>query len=81
MNGTVCWWQQESPYFLNETLAFINSSRTRDEAIGRCEELSKALNKTWNAFFQYRRKVGELNETEQRNDAEGERSDEVVPKV
>jgi hypothetical protein len=75
MNGTTRWWQQESAYFLNETLAFINSSRTRDEAIGRCEELSKALNKTWNAFFQYRSRVGALNETEQRNAAEGERSD------
>ena len=53
MNGTNRWWQQESAYFLNETLAFINSSRTRDEAIGRCEELCKAMNKTWNAFFQF----------------------------
>lgn len=75
MNGTLRWWQQESPYFLNETLAFINSSSSRDEAIGRCEELCKALNKTWNAFFQYRIKVGQLNDKELENDAKGQRSD------
>lgn len=75
MSNTLHWWQQESPYFLNETLAFINSSRSREDAIGRCEDLCKALNKSWNAFFQFRNRIGELNETEQLNDTNGERSD------
>ncbi|MGA7496308.1 MAG: hypothetical protein WBX00_06215 [Isosphaeraceae bacterium] len=75
MSDQSSWWQQESRHFLNDTLAFINASRSSDEAIGRCEELCKALNKTWNAFFQYRRRNGQLNATEQENDAKGERSD------
>ena len=73
MSNTLRWWQ--SPYFLNETLAFINSSRSREDAIGRCEELCKALNKTWNAFFQHRRNAGKLNEKEKENEAKGQRSD------
>jgi len=75
MNDALPWWQQESPHFLTETLAFINASRSRDEAIGRCDELCKALNKTWNAFFEYRRKGGQLNDKELENDARGQRSD------
>jgi hypothetical protein len=65
------WWQPEAHHFLNDALAFINASRSNDEAIGRCEELCKALNKTWNAFFQHRRKAGTLND----NEAKGQRSD------
>ena len=38
-------------HFLNGTFPFINASRLRNEAIGRCDELCKALNKTWTAFF------------------------------
>ena len=64
------WWQQESRHFLNDTLAFINASRLRNEAIGRCDELCKALNKTWTAFFQYRSRTGLLNDTEKENEAE-----------
>ena len=77
MNNSIPWCSNRShnPSFLNATVAFVNSSRSRDEDIGRCEELCKALNKTWNAFFQYRSRIGELNETERRNDAEGKRSD------
>jgi gamma-glutamylcyclotransferase (GGCT)/AIG2-like uncharacterized protein YtfP len=75
MNETNSWWQQESAYFLNETLAFINSSRTRDEAIDQCGELCKALNKTWNAFFQYRKRHHKLNDKELENDAKGKRTD------
>lgn len=63
MNEKLHWWQQDSR-FLNETLPFINESRASDEAIGRCEKLCKALNKTWNAFYQYRSRIGQLNETE-----------------
>jgi gamma-glutamylcyclotransferase (GGCT)/AIG2-like uncharacterized protein YtfP len=75
MNGTVRWWQQESPTFLNDTLAFINSSRLRHEAIGRCDDLCKALNRTWNAYFLYRSQVGQLNEIEQETDKRGGPSD------
>jgi len=69
------WWQQESSHFLNDALAFINASRSSDESIGRCEELCKALNKTWNAFFQHRRDGGKLNDKEKENEAKGQRSD------
>ncbi len=69
------WWQPEARHFLNDTLAFINASRSNDEAIGRCEELCKALNKTWNAFFQHRRNAGTLNEKEKESEAKGQRSD------
>jgi hypothetical protein len=69
MSAPGSWWQQEARYFLNETLAFINSSRSRVDSIGRCEELCKALNKTWNAFFQYRRDAGKLNDKEKENEA------------
>ena len=69
------WWQPEARHFLNDTLAFINASRSNDEAISRCEELCKALNKTWNAFFQHRRNAGTLNEKEKENEAKGQRSD------
>jgi hypothetical protein len=75
MNEPVSWWQQESRQFLNDTLAFINASRSSDEAIGRCEGLCKALNKTWNAFFQHRQDGGRLNDKEKENDAKGQRSD------
>jgi gamma-glutamylcyclotransferase (GGCT)/AIG2-like uncharacterized protein YtfP len=67
------WWRQEGSSFLNDTLAFINSSRSRGEAIGRCDDLCRALNKTWTAFFQYRSRKGLLNDTEkrkQRSDAQ-----------
>ena len=72
MNDSTRWWQKESENFLNDTLSFINTSREQDEAIGRCDALCKALNKTWNAFFRYRSQVGELNETEK---SRGERTD------
>ena len=75
MNAELPWWQQESPHFLNDVLAFVNASRTRDEAIGRCDELCKGLNMTWNVFFQYRSRQGQLNDTELQNEAKGERSD------
>jgi hypothetical protein len=75
MTNTEVWWQKQSPYLLDETLAFINSSRSRDEASGRCEDLCKALNKTWNAFFQYRKKRQQLNAKELDNQEKGQRSD------
>jgi gamma-glutamylcyclotransferase (GGCT)/AIG2-like uncharacterized protein YtfP len=74
MDDELCWWQ-ESLQFLNENLPFINTSRSCDEAIGRCEALCKALNKAWNAFYQYRSISGALNERERENDAAGNRSD------
>lgn len=73
MSAPGSWWQQEARFFLNETLAFINSSRSRDDSIGRCEELCKALNKTWNAFFQHRPDAGKLNNKEK--ETKGHRSD------
>jgi hypothetical protein len=75
MSDLSLWWQLEARHFLNDTLAFINASRSNDEAVGRCEELCKALNKTWNAFFQHRRNAGALNEKEKENEARGQRSD------
>jgi gamma-glutamylcyclotransferase (GGCT)/AIG2-like uncharacterized protein YtfP len=58
------WWQEESPQFLAEALPHINSSRTREEPIGRCDDLCKALNNTWNAYFRHRKRSGQLNATE-----------------
>jgi hypothetical protein len=75
MSEPCSWWQQEARHFLNDTLAYINASRSRDEAIGRCDELCKALNKTWTAFFQHRRDCGKLNDKEKENEAKGHRSD------
>lgn len=75
MKGTLRWWQQESPYFLNETLAFINASRRCNEAIDRCQKLCEALNKTWTAFFRYRQNCGKLNEKEMENESKRKRSD------
>lgn len=74
MDDKLSWWQ-ESPQFLNETLPFINTSRSCSEAIDRCEALCKALNKAWNAFYQYRSLIGALNETELKNDVKGRRAD------
>ncbi len=64
MTGTPIWWEEESLHFLDETLAFVNSSRSREEPIGRCDDLCKALNKTWNAYYCYRRQTGQLTATE-----------------
>ena len=75
MSDPGSWWRQEARYFLNEALAFINASRSSGEAIGRCEELCKALNKTWNSFFQHRRNGGKLNDKEKDNEVNGQRSD------
>lgn len=75
MSDEVPWWLQEANHFLNDTFAFMNSSRSREDSISRCEDLCKALNKTWNSFFQYRRKAGKLNDKEKENETRGQRSD------
>lgn len=75
MTATPIWWQDESLHFLDDTLSFINSSQSRDEPVSRCDDLCKALNRTWNAFFQHRRKAGQLNDKELENEATGKRSD------
>ena len=46
MSDLNSWWQEDSALFLAEALAHINSSRSKDEPISRCDDLCKALNKT-----------------------------------
>jgi gamma-glutamylcyclotransferase (GGCT)/AIG2-like uncharacterized protein YtfP len=45
-------------------LAHINHSRLREQPVDRCEDLRKALNKTWNAHFAYRKRHGGLTDSE-----------------
>jgi gamma-glutamylcyclotransferase (GGCT)/AIG2-like uncharacterized protein YtfP len=71
MDALQPWWKVEAPRFLADALAHINRSRRREEPVDRCEDLCKALNKTWNAHYAYRRRHGGLTERE----AEGGRSD------
>ena len=47
------WGKQEAPKFLADVLAHINQSRRREEPVDLCEDLCKALNKTWIAHFAY----------------------------
>ena len=75
MTGTLIWWQDESLHFLDDTLASINSSRSRGESVDCCNDLCGALNKTWNAFFQYRRIRERLNPKEVENEAKRKRAD------
>lgn len=53
MTNTELWWRQ-SP-FLNDIVAFINNSKSRGECetVSRCDDLCKALNKTWNAYRRF----------------------------
>lgn len=64
MNLSPNWWKDEAPRFLVDVLAHVNQSRSREEPVDRCEDLCKALNKTWNAYFSYRKRHGRLTETE-----------------
>jgi gamma-glutamylcyclotransferase (GGCT)/AIG2-like uncharacterized protein YtfP len=67
------WWKQEAPNFLADVLAHINQSRRREEPVDRCDGLCKALNKTWNAHFVYRRRHDGLTDSEKakgRSDAQ-----------
>lgn len=61
---TASWLSEEAPAFLAEVLAFINGSMQAEDPVGRCDALSKALNKTWNAYFRYRQRHGQLTEKE-----------------
>src|SRR5262249_24124366 len=60
MNALNPWWKDESLSFLNDALAHLNRSRRRVEPVGRCDDLCKALNKTWNAYYSFRRRHGLL---------------------
>lgn len=64
MNLIQPWWRVEAPRFLSDALAHINRSRRREEPVDRCEDLCKALNKTWNAIYAYRRRHGGLTAKE-----------------
>jgi gamma-glutamylcyclotransferase (GGCT)/AIG2-like uncharacterized protein YtfP len=64
MSESQVWWKDEAPRFLTGVLAHINQSRRRHESVDRCEDLFKALNKTWNAHFTYRKRKGSLTDTE-----------------
>src|SRR3954471_23475548 len=67
------WGGGEAPRFLADALAHINRSRRREESVDRCEDLCKALNKTWNAHYAYRKRRGGLTGNEQekgRSDAQ-----------
>lgn len=69
MNESHPWWLEEAPRFLDDTLAHINQANRRTDAVDRCEDLCKALNKTWNAHFAYRRRRGELTDKEASGDS------------
>ena len=56
------WWQQEGT--LREILPHVSQSWRCEEQIERCDYLSKAANKASSAYFQHRRHLGQLNETE-----------------
>jgi gamma-glutamylcyclotransferase (GGCT)/AIG2-like uncharacterized protein YtfP len=61
------WWKEEASRFLAAALAHVNRSRRRDNPVDRCEDLSKALNATWNAHYSYRRRQNLLTDTELQN--------------
>lgn len=71
MSSHPVWWKQEASKFLADVLAHVNQSRRREEPVDRCEDLCKALNKTWNAHYAYRRRNGLLSD----KDLEAGRSD------
>lgn len=58
-------WVSSDDLWLVEALGHVNQSRRRVEPVDRCEDLCKALNKTWNGFYVHRRKHGGLTPTEQ----------------
>ncbi|MCC6899215.1 MAG: gamma-glutamylcyclotransferase [Polyangiaceae bacterium] len=59
------WVSSDEPWLL-EALGHVNQSRRRVEPVDRCEDLCKALNKTWNGFHAHRRKHGDLTQAEQK---------------
>ncbi len=64
MSTSQVWWKEEAPRFLGSALAHINQSRCRKEPVDRCEDLCKALNTTWNAYYHFRKRHGLLTEKE-----------------
>ncbi len=58
-------WVSPQETWLLEALGHVNQARRRVEPVDRCEDLCKALNKTWNGFYAHRRKHGGLTPTEQ----------------
>ncbi len=64
MSTSQVWWKEEAPRFLGSALAHINQSRCREEPVDRCEDLCKALNKTWSAYYLFRKRHGTLTEKE-----------------
>jgi hypothetical protein len=75
MTPPLDWWKQEAASFLNDTLAFINLSAARNDEVSRCDDLCKALNSTWNAFYRHRRTIGTLSDVEIKNEEQGKRAD------
>ncbi|WP_411280350.1 hypothetical protein [Gemmatimonas sp.] len=57
------WWQHEAASWL-PALDHLNEARRAEHEVNRCESLCKALNKTWNALFKYRKKYALLTKTE-----------------
>jgi hypothetical protein len=49
MTGATCWWQQVAPYFLNDPLSFINTSRLREQR----KKASQEHRQFTNAFEQF----------------------------
>ena len=64
MSKSQAWWMAEAPRFLADVLVHINQSKYREETVDRCEDLCKALNKTWNAYYLFRKRHGLLTESE-----------------
>jgi gamma-glutamylcyclotransferase (GGCT)/AIG2-like uncharacterized protein YtfP len=67
MSTLQVWWMEEAPKFLSDVLSHINQSRYREELVDRCENLCKALNKTWNAYYAYRKRNNLLTDGEKKN--------------
>ena len=70
MSEEPVWWQHESERVLAEILAHMNSARERESPVDKCRDLFDALNKLWNAYYQFRKRQGLLTSKEQ-----GARSD------
>jgi gamma-glutamylcyclotransferase (GGCT)/AIG2-like uncharacterized protein YtfP len=64
MSGSQPWWKVEAPRFLNETLSHLNQSRNREEPVDRCNDMCRELNKSWNAYYSFRKRHGGLTQKE-----------------
>src|SRR6266478_4444128 len=75
MSDAALWWHELPNRFLVDVLSAINYSRCRNETVDRCQHLSGALNQMWNAFYEYRKGRGRLNQKELENEKEGRVAD------